>query len=329
MDFHVIRLRFVSPLHLSKGSEDYSSSNDFLHSDTLKSALFVAYMQLFNDKNPDFFEHFSLSSAFPYFKETYFLPKPFMRLSLNIQEQSPSNIKKLKKLQWLDKTLFEKCIHNEKADISVHNFTKNAKFVSLQFNAQNSPKIYFKHEQSRVKINYTEDADPFYFERMYFEQDAGLYVLLQCEDQFLHEKLMPAFYLLGQNGLGSYKTIGNGQFEPVLLKEKMTLRVPQSSDYWLNLSLYCPSQKEVSEQLNFEKSSYQLLKRGGFIANPENPVKMFYRKKSVFMFQEGSVLHAHTPKGKLANLAPKDFEHPIYREGRPVFIPVQKSDNQK
>lgn len=326
MDFHVIKLHFVSPLHISKGAEDYSESDDLVHSDTLKSALFVSYYQLFQDMDSGFFDKFMLSSAFPFFGETLFLPKPFIRLTLNIKEENPSNIKKLKKLQWLDKTLFEKCIHNEKADISADNFSKNGKFVSFNFNKEYSPKIYTKEEQARVKVNYQTDNEPFALERIYFEKNAGLYVLVQCKEDFLHQKLLPAFRLLGENGLGSYKTTGNGQFEPVL--EKPTaLRVPQNSDYLLNLSLYCPSQQEAENHLQLNKSSYQLLKRGGYIANPEDTSKMSWRKKSVYMFQEGSVFKGNHLKGKLADLKPDGLPHPIYREGRPVFIPVVKPND--
>lgn len=325
MQFHVIRLQFISPLHISKGSEDYSDSHDFLHSDTLKSALFVCYVQLFNDFSSNFFDLFSISSAFPYYQEIRFFPKPFLKLPLKIKQERSSNIKKLKKLQWLDKTLFEKCINNENTDISLNNFTTNAKFLSLQFDVQNNPKIYFREEQSRVKINYGQDSDPFYFERIYFEKDAGLYVLVECTTDFLHQKLMPAFYLLGQNGVGSYKTIGNGQFEPVLEKQEMTLRIPQKSEYLLNLSLYCPTRHDI-EQINMMASYYELIKRGGYLANPQDVTKMDYRKKSLYMFQEGSVFHAQSLKGKLADLAPKNIEHPVYREGRPIFIPVKKTE---
>lgn len=322
MEFYLIKLHFNSPLHLSKGSDNYASSDDFLHSDTLKSALFVCYSQLFGDMSHHFFDQFKLSSAFPFYKENCFFPRPLINLSIEIKEQNSSQIKKLKKIQWLEKNLFEKCIHNEHTQVSLDNFSKNGKFVSLNFNTTDKPFIYLTNEQSRVKINYDEDAEPFYFERIYFEKDAGLYVLVQCSEDFLYSALLPAFELLGQNGLGSYKTIGNGQFEPYLQSKKMTLRVPAVSEYLLNLSLYCPSSEEVQNKIQTKNTFYQLIKRGGYIANPENQSKMTWRKKSVYMFQEGSIFHANHLEGKLADLAPENFEHSIYREGRAVFIPV-------
>lgn len=322
MEFYLIKLHFLSPLHISKGSEDYASSEDFLHSDTLKSALFVCYSQLFENTSHTFFDQFKLSSAFPFYKENYFFPRPFISLPIEIKEQSTSQIKKLKKIQWLEKSLFEKCIHNERIEVSLENFSKNGKFLSLNFNTDHKPFLYLTNEQSRVKINYGQDAEPFYFERIYFQDNAGLYVLVECSQDFLYSTLLPAFKLLGENGLGSYKSIGNGQFEPYLESKKITLRVPTASEHILNLSLYCPSSEDIQNRMETKNTFYQLIKRGGYITHAHNPNKTTWRKKTVYMFQEGSIFHAKYLEGKVADLAPENFEHSIYREGRPVFIPV-------
>lgn len=326
MNFYVIKLQFTSPLHLSMGSEDYSESNDILHSDTLKSALFVSYYQLFNDTSPAFFDNFQISSAFPFYKDLYFFPKPFTKLSLRLStEEDPIHTKKLKKIQWIDKNLFEHTINGESISISENNFSKNGKLVSVEFSEKDSSHIYVKDEQERVKINYDEDNAPFTLERIYFHSDAGLYVLVDCSEEFLQQKLLPAFKLLGDTGVGSYKTIGNGQFIPRLENNKMTLRAPSQNQHWMNLSLYCPTQEEVEKKLEFEKSSYQFVKRGGYLTYSTH-TKGVMRKKSVYMFQEGSVFQADALEGKLADLKPENFAHAVYREGRPIFIPVKPLD---
>ena len=48
--YQIAKLQFTSPLHLSKGKTTLDESLDVLHSDTLKSALFVCALDLFGSE---------------------------------------------------------------------------------------------------------------------------------------------------------------------------------------------------------------------------------------------------------------------------------------
>ncbi|MBK8656807.1 MAG: hypothetical protein IPN20_23520 [Haliscomenobacter sp.] len=74
-----------------------------------------------------------------------------------------------------------------------------------------------------------------------------------------------------------------------------------------------------------EDSAWGLVKRGGYIAGAADPDHTSLRKRSVFMFEEGSVFPNKPLTGSRVDLKP-DWEgmHSVWREGRPVFVPIMK-----
>ncbi|MCL6524694.1 MAG: type III-A CRISPR-associated RAMP protein Csm4 [Thermoflavifilum sp.] len=323
-NYKIVKLQFNAPLQLSKGSIEYTYIDDTLHSDTLKSALFVCALQLFgkDDINDSFFDSFQIGSAFPYWNDVYFFPKPFIKLPLNIKDAPQTEAKKLKKIQWVDQFLFERIILGEDNEITQKYLSKDGKFVSEYFETKSEALVYKVETQQRVQVKYNEDAEPFFTSRIHFHKNAGLFVLIECSDSFFTEKLIPIFRLLGDEGIGSYKHLGNGRFTPSF--GNLDMSVPTHATHQLCFSLYCPKKEEIENGL-LNDASYQLLKRGGYLANPEDESKMSWRKKSIYMFQEGSVFPAEVHiQGKLADVSPENFTHRVWREGRALFIPIYK-----
>ncbi len=137
---------------------------------------------------------------------------------------------------------------------------------------------------------------------------------------------------MADNGIGTDRTTGHGQFEFDEKKdvEPITLNLPDNATHQLSLSLYCPEQTEISAQL--DKSYYDLIKRGGFIASPADDNHLTIRKKTVYMFAEGSLFpNVADRKGKIVDLKPDDvglqekgqtaLQHPIWRDGTGIFLP--------
>ena len=123
--FTIVKLHFGrSVLHLSRGKEDYDQGEEMLHSDTLKSALFVAALHLYPQHSDEkagkqFLESFSLSSAFPFYGGEYFFPKPVTKTQTmaGMKEDDPKQSKKLKKLSFLGKSYFEDLLSGGKRKI--------------------------------------------------------------------------------------------------------------------------------------------------------------------------------------------------------------------
>lgn len=338
-----ILLKFQSPFHLAGWRDDHASSETIIHSDTLVAALFqtlantgkaAVIEQLLAD------DSFRISSAFPYKRHadgriTYFLPKPFT--SITGEEQvndgiSSSERKANKKIRFIDAVDLKQWAENAGNTLTFSSANRQGAYYSSHNNQvvngalQIGPTIS-KQVQERVKVprNQDEDPEPFYFERVTIEpQDGGLYVLLEVGS--LQTEVMRSLELLGQSGIGSDRTVGNGMFTveqgpsfpwPLI---KNTVRA-------MALSLYLPASKEEFQnafpdrQTNGSSCGYDLVRRGGWLTAAPH---LGDRKKQVHMILEGSVSqNPQKIQGSVADLRPKpDFPHPIYRFGKPLLYPI-------
>ena len=108
---------------------------------------------------------------------------------------------------------------------------------------------------------------------------------------------------------------------PILAVDAFDL--PDDAKHQVLLSLCCPSENEA-KVIAAGNSSYSLVKRGGYISNPEKDDRfMAFRKRSVFMFDEGSIFPNEKIRGVLHNLKPEiEVEHPIWRDGRAFTLPI-------
>jgi len=328
-NYTLFKLCFTAPLHLAKGKTDYDSAEDMLHSDALKSALAVCGLQLglLTDVMA-FLESFKISSAFPFFKETYFFPKPnfldgekSMHRITGMEEAKQRKL--VKKIKWVEKALFEDLISSKVK--AFHEDYFNGAFLS---NLPKDTQIYKSETQERVQIPRVmgegEDTKPYYVDRLYFHEHAGLFFLLDTQDEKIVKQIESCLKLLGDNGLGTDRNVGNGQFVVEKVEDFNLPEVPNANAK-INLSLYCPLKEELEAIKNDTKVlAYTLLKRGGWIASPQNLDHISLRKKSVFMFGEGSIFPSVGLAGKIADLKPDILknEHEIFRDGTSIFLPI-------
>jgi CRISPR-associated protein Csm4 len=344
--FQAFKLALQGPLHLSRGRSHYETSQDLLHSDTLKSAMLVCALQLYPEDyqteaaTQSFLTSFRISSAYPYCGEEYFFPKPMARMPLDfgkVVEGEAKAAKTIKKIEYLGKSYFERVLQSESYAIDpAHLQVQKGKFLSDLL-----PKdalVLTNHTQQRVTIPPMGSGDstiPFYLDRIYFGAEAGLFFLTDATDPALLARLKAILRLLGDHGIGTDRNIGNGHFNvegPVAFD----LSVPASANRQMALSLYCPAREELTQAL-LENSSYQLIRRGGYLASPGNEQHLTYRKRSVYMFAEGSVFPTAELLGKYVDLKPQadaDAEalkhgavsHPVWRDGQAIFVPFQPTD---
>lgn len=324
--YKVVKLLFRSPFHIHRSKGDYDTSEEMLHSDTISSALAAMGYRLYDSFDGlDFLNNITISSAFPFYEKQYFLPKPMMRIPIKIdgysKEESSAEAKKLKKLKYIEKSIFEKIIHNDE-DILVPPgmFCLDGKYLTYD----PIKKFIDTSTQQRVRVPTDGgDAIPYYVERIYFNQKdttSGLYFFVQAEDRYF-QTFIELLHLLGEEGIGTDRAVGNGHFNIEL--DKVEIELPDSS-YRLNLSLYWPKQEEVKGGI-LKNSSYNIVKRGGFIAGYDKEEFRHLRKNSVFMFTEGSVFTSEDLKGNVGDLRPS-WDDPtlgsVYRSGRSFSIPV-------
>lgn len=346
-NYTVIQLKnFKGGLHLARGlTNTYDKTLETLHSDTLKSAIFVCALQLYGPEQigRSFLEQFRISSAFPFYcsstkgRTFYFFPRPEMvRLPFNQVDEGAGKEKKLKKIRFLEKGLFQELLKGESdIDLSAKNLygsfaTDGAIDFKEILDTEGCSAITTTEPYQHVHIprDYGSDSVPYYVDKIYFHHNAGLFFLLDAEEN-VKEMVLAAMKLLADTGIGTDRNIGNGQFEVAYDEMHLDVPTPEKANYQLNLSLYCPEESEVKDSIM--QSFYGLTKRGGYISSPSKPEHQTIRKRSVFMFTEGSLFpYREGRRGKIEDLKPKfaTLDHPIWRDGQPIFIPFNYPNHE-
>jgi CRISPR type III-A-associated RAMP protein Csm4 len=331
-----IKLHFTTPVHFGRGREEPDKSELIYHSDSLKSAIYSIGVHFFEEwKNEKkFCDSFRISSCFPFAKDEFFLPKPQLKRKIIISDLSEDKTsKKVKKIEFFEKTVFENFINtsNDFFKINLSNVTPNGVFVSKENIEQKKHKEFFKTEvQQRVKVPLeweNKDSDPFYIDRIYFEKECGLYFIAEFDNSEIENQVLRALKLLGENGIGTDRSVGNGLFNFNVDRDvsEFSFNINSLHDNYLLLGLYLPNENE-HKAINFDKSSWSLIKRGGYIAGSEIEEFMHLRKKSVYMFGEGSILKSSLAlKGKTENLSPDwndEKMHPVWRDGQCLILKI-------
>lgn len=324
--YDCVKLFFYTPLHLSRGREQYDQGAATLHSDTLVSALFFAACQLGAEPAEalSMIEACRISSAFPFFGKEYFFPKPMTTMPFKLNDVAEEKRgKPYKKIRYLGKHWFEKLLNGEQEEIQTKTHLVNPAFLTNIITDKVKDKVFKTDVVQRVAIapDYSEDAKPFYTERLYFDGQSGLFILVEWLDSGARELFQSAFRLLGDLGIGTDKSVGNGFFTPSF--ESLALRIPDKPTKQCNLGLFLPDRNDVNSSF-LDESAWNLVKRGGYLAGAANIEHFTLRKKSVYMFDVGSVFPNAPLQGKRVDLKPvwQGLNHPVWREGRPIFVPL-------
>jgi CRISPR-associated protein Csm4 len=339
-DIYVVKLAFSAPLHLHNERADYAESLTRLHSDKIYAAL-MQMTGLFGFKTPIIdlesgTTTFTISSAFPYTtvgeQMVYFLPKPFKRFHRPAQTQAlwEKREKDLKNIEWIDLQLYSKHLADAKGlEVQLEWLQETCK----SYMSVHPLKSFLKSQlEPKVRISRVgEDSEPYYLERLFFQQGSGLYVIFKgsATDFEVFCKWMK---LLGQEGIGTDRSIGNGLFTIQREENASVLAAFRSifevkSDHSVNLSLYLPkSSLDLEAQLDSAHAGYTLLKRGGWITTEGMNT---LRKRGSYFFAEGSVFklnaaQTHYCMGNTINLAPEVVQtRKIWRMGKALFAPIK------
>jgi len=326
--FEVIKLKLKSPLHIGRGWGDLDHSDTLLHSDTLKSAIYSVLIQLYTEwknKAEEFFYGFNISSCFPYYENEFFLPKIQLKRKFEFKGISEEkHAKTSKNIEFISFEVFKNYLNNDSITVSEKQLSADSKFI---FEKELDEKIYVlkSHVQQRVKISGFDETDPFFSDRIFFSEKAGIYFLVSFKDENLKHIVLQSLKILGNYGVGTDRTVGNGFFEIDEEISKLEFKV-DNADAFATLGLYLPDKEEV-EKIDLDNSSWGLVKRDGYMSGSEFIKFRHLLKKSIYMFTEGSVFKTlKQPKGKFVEVKPDwndNDMHNVWRCGMPLFIPVK------
>jgi CRISPR-associated protein Csm4 len=235
-------------------------------------------------------------------------------------EPEEKQAKPMKKIQFLGKNWFEKVLHNESATIdSDLNLKADKSFLSSLYGG----KVTMSNVTQRVTIqpDHIKKSEPFFTERLHFNEQAGLFFLIEWENSAIKDLFYSAIRLLGDLGIGTDRAVGNGFFT----SESTTLRMrlPEATTHQCALGLYLPKEHELSNS-DIEQSAWAITKRGGYMAGASDTEHITLRKRSVYMFEVGSIFPNKKLEGKRVDLRPEWNEpmHPVWRVGKPIFVPI-------
>lgn len=354
MKFSIIKFKFNSPLHIGSNRKDYDKGSFYIHSDTMYAAIYQTFAMLgMENEIPSEGSNdasFAISSLFPFTfplkkeikkvdgKEieifetnpVYFFPRPFIKPAFQKEENFNSkDVKKFKKVQFVDKSIFEKYLDQSNLASTVED-VKGIYHTTEKI----KPDFICSDVMPRVTVpRFGGDAEPFYTERFYFKDNSGLFCLVVCTEE-KKIALKKALDILKDNGIGTDRSIGNGMFDFEF--DEIEINLPATASYGMNLSLFCPENIESLSEMMLDteqkttdmKIRYELMQRGGWMSEPYNT----YRKRSVSMFKEGSVFKCNNftngflIKGNLVDIKPLDtprkIDHPVWRVGKAIFLPV-------
>ena len=321
----------MSPLHIGTGRDTYDMASPVLSSDVLSSALAsIRVMMGKKDGIDDFLKAFTISSAFPYDKFNFFFPRPKGRLNIRVKSLQETDYRKnLKKLRYISEPIWRQLANGEMVEVDQDQL--HGEFLIAEpVNNYAVPMNHLSSQRVSVPREDGRDATPFMFEWTFFrhgEAESGLYCLLNCEES-VKDEVIDLFKTLGALGIGSDRTVGGGHFDI----EVDEVEIPQvEGDAMMLLSTYIPQEEEVKD-LNLSDSNFSLIKRSGFIAGSSKESLKHIRKKTVYMFDTGSVFLTNKAlEGKLVDLSPEWNEdiHPVYRSGRPLYINFKMNKNEE
>lgn len=334
MELLALRLHFTAPLHLGRGSEELDRSETVYHSDSLRAALFaigLPHIPEWSEAPETFFNAFRLSSCFPFVGSELFLPKPALSTRFQFRQTDEAKAaKKAKKIEFLSLSVFEQYVNAQATELEIDEalLTPDGRFVCA--NAATATRIFFRSEvQQRVTVFHegnAENARPFYADRLFFEPGCGLYCFAVFDNPIIKQQVCQTLQLLGEMGIGTDRTVGNGMFsfDPKTDISTHTLNLTQIHKRQLCLGLYWPNQTEFGG-IDLHESYWQLIKRAGYMGGTSNDEFLSLRKKSVYMFTEGSTFSAPCAlQGRYDDMKP-DWDkpvHPVYRDGQCLFIAI-------
>lgn len=326
--FNIYKLHFTSPLHLGDARDDYGVSLKSIASDTMYAALISSLAKLGEEIPKDGDLKCTISSLFPFYQKdkadgnaVLFFPKPLKQTLLK-SKKAVEERKKIKKVTWLDASYFIRILRGEQlfneqtidGNAIQGEFMTDAPIDKDFISSQVSPRV-------TVSRDFSEDAKPFYMDRVAFKGYSGLFFIVDGDVSLLEK----ALGLLQYEGIGTDRNVGNGYFE--YEKDSIEFEIPDNADFAMSLSSFVPETKEqLQEMLNSEGVAYDFQRRGGWITTPPNNT---LRKNVIYAFTAASVFKCQCDSietlGRVGiNLKPDlpMVEHPVWRCGRALFLPI-------
>ena len=325
-DYTVYRLKFKTQLHLGRatgaaqtGSLGLEKTETYIPADTLFSAICQTWATFYDtDSLTDFLKQytaengtlpFALTSAFPYAQNICFYPKPMIWTDRS---------KESKRIQFVSDNIFRQIIaSNPPTFVKKQLITGEKVWISdteknlLKITDGEDYEIWKTATRPRVTIGaQNAGSEIWHVQTVQFNKNCGLWFGAKFDSDATKQKVETLLRVLGDNGIGGERNAGYGQFE--FTEAEFEIPSAEDSTQFVTLSPICPKSSEQLEHLLKGDIAYNLSPLTGWVGSPGT----HRRRKKGNVFAEGSVLNSSDePIGRLVDLTPKDYPHPVYRYG--------------
>jgi len=341
METTIYRLKFKTQLHLGRatgaaqtGSLGLEKTETYIPADTLFSAICQTWATFYDAASlTDFLNQytaengslpFTLTSAFPYADNVYFFPKP-----ITFQTRS----KKSKRVQFVSDNIFRDIIAGNPPDFDESGLI-NSENVWISADEKDQLKelmdenkkvnIWETATRPRVTIGaQNAGSEIWHLQTVQFNKKCGLWFAADFDNDETQHKIETLLRVLGDNGIGGERNAGYGAFN----FDTASIEIPeaQGSNQFMTLSPICPKSADELTHLRKGDVAYTLNPLTGWVSTIGTAI----RRKQVNMFAEGSVLNScDEPVGRLVDLTPDNWAHPVYRYGYAWQVGLKGTENE-
>lgn len=306
MEYKAYKMSFPNGVHFGKTLLEESEYS--LHADTIFSALCQEALKKGEDCLEQLYGYakkgeLTISDAFPYIKERCYLPKPMIQIET--ENLGDSKIKKAyKKLSYIPADLLKEYLSG-KLDVQTEQYA----FKQLGIGYSKTSASVFDEEETK----------PYRIGIYQFYEGNGLYIMVGYESSEQLDFFEVLFHSLSYAGIGGKRSVGLGRFrlQDMEMDSNITQRLQVEGKRYMTLSVSLPQEHELETVL--EESSYQMLKRSGFVAS-NTYAKDFQRKKDLYVLNAGSCVEQRY-QGDVYDVS-SGGNHAVYRYAKPMFLEV-------
>lgn len=255
-----------------------------------------------------------ISDAMPFIGDTYYIPKPLVKIQT--ESQGNSKLKKaFKKLSYIPSDKLEVYL---KGQLDAEK--ENEKFSNLGVSTV----------RTSVAVSNLDKPSPYRVGVFNFNEGNGLYVIVGYEDDDTLYLVSDLLESLSFSGLGGHRSSGLGRFEYKFVNEgfiqTILKRLNDNSKVKTSLSVALPTEEELPTVI--ENSRYKMLKRSGFVASTtyikeedkKDNSMLYFRKNDLYVFSAGSTF----TKDFLGDVydVSNNGRHSVYRYAKPMLMGV-------
>lgn len=307
MDYKIFKLEFPGAVHF--GRKDLEDGEYACCADTVFSALCQEALHMGSDALLRLYRYakegtLQLSDAFPYRKDSYYIPRPMKRVETG-EYAGDSVIKKAyRKLKY---------IPMEMLDV----YLDGAYDV---LNAPDSGMLGRFEMKVSACVRNGEETKPYRLGTYYFHPGNGLYVIVGYRETDAFAFVEELFARLSFSGIGGRRSAGLGRFRLLSgkLPEDIRGRLQGDGRRYMSLSVSLPKECELDKVL--EGAEYILCKRSGFVAS-ENYAPEQRRKRDLYVLKAGSCFGIRY-QGDIYDVSGPGGAHPVYRYAKPMLMEV-------